>query len=116
MEQQFALAKVLEPRQAAAAIEVFHEIAYTQDVVFQELAERRGILFHFEPELQVILVREVFARHIPRIAAVGHLANRIDAKEWDQRSVGLRTHPIVWDKALAGDDEPLGGTGEFDIR
>ena len=43
------------------------------------------VRFDFEPLPEVVLVRKILVRHVARIAAVGHLAHRIDAEKRDDK-------------------------------
>ena len=92
VKEQLAAAQVLHSREAAAAIDVIREVRDAEDVVLEELRERTRILLNLQPELEVVLVGEVLAGHVPRIAAVGDLAHGVDAQERDERAVRFAAH------------------------
>ena len=56
MQQQLALSQLLHSGEAAAAVDVFGEVADAEDVIVEELRERGRIFLDFEPQLQVFLV------------------------------------------------------------
>ena len=94
------------------AIDVLGEVSHSKDVIVQKLRERVRILFDLQPQLEMIFIGEVLARHVPRIAAEGDLAHRVHAQERNESPVRFAAHLGVGNDALAGDDEALGGAGQ----
>lgn len=63
----------------------------------------------------MVLVGVVLVGHVAGIAAVGHLAHRIDTEERDDRPGRVAADLLLGDETLAGDDQPTGGTGQVQV-
>src|SRR5438046_2412775 len=92
VEEEFAPPQLLEPAQPAAQLQVLGELLHPVDVVVEELIERRLVPLRVEPQPQVVLVGEVLARHVPRVAAERHLADGVHAQKRDLRAVRVAPH------------------------
>ena len=76
--EQLLSPQFLQPRQAAAAVQVAIEIVGRKEVFVEKLLMVGRVFFHREPLPQMFFVGEILIRHIGRIAAVGDFADGID--------------------------------------
>ena len=116
MQQKLLLPQLLQARQAAAALQVLGESRARRRCTRPGTAWKRvQILLDLQPAAQVVLVGEILIRHVARIAAVGHLADGIDAEERDDGPGRVAADLVVGNQPLAGDDELLGGAGQVEV-
>src|SRR5260221_10621074 len=69
MQEHFSLPQLLKAAQAAAHLQILHEVLHAEDVVVEKLLMGGRVLLHFQPELEVVFVGEVFAGHVAGKAA-----------------------------------------------
>src|SRR4051812_391803 len=94
-QQQLLPAQLLYPALSAAAIEVLGKRPRLVEIRLQEPTERVEVLLRLQPLSQVLLIRVVFVRHVPREAPVGHLADGIHAVERNDGPARIATRLIL---------------------
>ena len=63
----------------------------------------------------MVLVGEIFVRHVARVAAEGDFADGIDAVERDRRQRRVGANRVVRDQPFAGDDQLLRRPGQIGV-
>src|SRR5262249_42385 len=91
------------------------EVLDIVNVALEKSLEPTQVGFGLEPSLQVRLIGKVLVRHIARIAAVGHFADRVDAEKRYHRSRGIIADLVAGDESLAGHDEFFGSAGKIEV-
>src|SRR5262249_44024060 len=86
-----------------------------EDKIVQKVLIPLQVALDIKPQPDVFLVGEILVRHIPRIAAVGHFADGVDAVERDDRTCRFLANVVVGYQALAGNDQALGGAGNVQV-
>src|SRR5260370_42334722 len=63
----------------------------------------------------MVLIGEIFIRHVAGIAAIGHFADGVHAIKRYARTARVGADVVARNQALASDDEFLGGAGEIEV-
>src|SRR5262245_24819105 len=94
-QQQLLPAQLLKPRQAAAFRQVDAKISDAKQILVDESAERFDVLFHFQPAANVILVTEVLAGHVARVAAKRDFTHGVNAEKGNNGAFGFAANLVV---------------------